>query len=669
LNLVSSRPFQLHLGTAYYPEHWPEERWFEDIHLMRKVGLTVARLGEFAWSTMEPEPGKFCFDWLDRAIEMLASNEIPSILGTPTAAPPAWLVQLHPQILAVDENNRKVQFGNRCHYCVNSPEFHDAVYRLVQSMAEHFGSNPNVIGWQIDNEFNRVCYCDRCQAAFQKYLFKKYGALEEINERWSTRYWSQTYSAWDQIPIPIGNHNPSLMLEFKHFVTHSYQAFQTLQVDLLRKYILPTTWITHNFMGWYDGYDPYQLCKNLDIASWDWYIGSGHNDYLKSGAMHDLTRSFKQKNFILMETQPGHINWSGVNNVLNKSEARAMAWHAVAHGADGVLYWQWRSAPGGQEQYHGTLVDQSGQPRPFFEEARLIGQEFAKVSDLLAGSVPKAKIGIIYDPDSRWSINWQRHHQDFDYLTFFNQYYSVLAAMNLGIDILAAGFIDSSSRLSNYRILVIPAMILLRDELIPILKDYVKRGGHIVLTLRTGMKDIFNAILPTRQPGGLAELAGVQVEEYYALDQSVPIRGNWLDGYAQIWAERLKLIESSSIQVIARYGESNGWLDGQPAITVNAFGKGLVYFNGAYLDPASQLIFTQRLLKNANLKPVTAPPGVEIAARVRSDRKEITFAINHTQETKEVSYDHPAIDFLTGNVVNPILELPPYGVAVLLNQE
>jgi beta-galactosidase len=666
---MSTRSFPFHFGAAFYPEHWPEERWIDDVRLMRQAGLNVARLGEFAWSTLEPEAGKFCLDWLGRAIDLLADNGIASILGTPTAAPPAWLVEMHPGILAIDENNRLVQFGNRCHYCVNSLEFHEAVCHVVGAMGEHFGSNPNVIGWQIDNEFNRVCYCNHCREQFQRYLAEKFGSLEILNAKWSTRYWSQSYTSWDQIPIPVGSHNPGLMLEFKHFVTHSYRAFQKLQIDILRRYVPAEVWITHNFMGWYDGYDPYPLSEDLDIASWDWYVSSGHNEYQKSGAVHDLTRSFKQKNFILMETQPGSVNWSGVNNILNKGEARAMAWHAVAHGADGILYWQWRSAPGGQEQYHGTLVDQSGQPRPFFDEVRRIGREFKQVSAALERSLPKARVGMVYDPESRWSINWQRHHQEFDYLKFFNHYYCQLAMAHLGIDILAAKSIVSPQQLSKYKVIIVPALLIQRGEFENLICVYVKNGGHLVLTLRTGMKDSFNALLPARQPGLLAELAGVEVEEYYALDELVPVKGNWLAGSSQVWAERLKLLGSSSTQVIARYGKSNGWLDDQPAISVNSFGKGLVYFNGAYLDSDSQKHFIDRVLKNANLRPLPAPPGVEIASRIRPDGREITFAINHTQEPKILNNFLPALDLLTGKQVSETIELAPYGVAVLKHLE
>src|SRR5919108_1397698 len=228
---------RLHLGASYYPEHWLEERWPEEIRLMQEAGLSIVRMGEFAWSSLEPSPGEFRLDWLERVIGQLASAGIVSVLGTPTACPPAWLASGLPDFLAVDEYGRRAQIGNRCHYCVNSREFHAASARIVRAMAERFGSNPNVIGWQIDNEFHRVCYCDRCRNLFQNYLKTQYGSLDVLNERWSTSYWSQTYSTWEQIPIPIGAHNPGLMLEFKHFITESYRRFQLLQIENLRPYL------------------------------------------------------------------------------------------------------------------------------------------------------------------------------------------------------------------------------------------------------------------------------------------------------------------------------------------------------------------------------------------------------------------------------------------------
>jgi beta-galactosidase len=654
---------KLHLGAAWYPEHWPEERWPEDIRLMRAAGLTVVRVGEFAWSAMQPAAGRFNFAWLEHAINLLAAEGIATVLGTPTAAPPAWLVQQYPDLLAVDESGRRVQFGNRCHYCVTSPDFLAETEVLVQAMAEKFGSNQHVIGWQIDNEYNRVCYCGRCQGLFQRFLQQKYGSLESLNERWSTSYWSETYSAWEQIPIPIGYHNPGLMLEFKHFITASYRKFQRLQLDLLHPHLKPGVWITHNFMNWFDGYDHYSMAEDLDKASWDWYVASGHNDYLKSGAIHDLTRGFKRCNFWVIETQPGNVNWLPPNNVLHKGEAYAMAWHAVAHGAEAMLYWQWRSALGGQEQYHGTLVDQSGQPRPFFQEVQQVGRDFAAISDLLAGSFVKAPVALLNCYASRWSIGWQRHNSDFDYVAHFNHYYRPLAARNINVDVISA-----DEPLDGYKLVVAPALLILNEKRVAQLQEFIRNGGVLVLTLRSGMKDEFNALLPSRQPGALAEMAGLEVEDYYSLEDTIPVKGNSFLGTARLWAERLRLLDGSKATPMARYGTCNGWLDDQVAVAVNHHGNGMVYYVGTWLDQDSQQVLMDQILASAGLTSIPTPVGVELRTRQKTGGAELFFFINHTRSEQTVCLPWFGYDHLGRQDVQAELKLSPYGVAVLTKE-
>lgn len=657
----------LHLGAAYYPEHWPEERWPEEIRLMREAGLTVVRMGEFAWSSLEPASGEFRFDWLERAIALLGESGILTVLGTPTAAPPAWLTQAYPEIFAVDEYGRRVQHGNRCHYCVNAPAFHAAAARIVGALAQRFGNNPNVIGWQLDNEYNRVCYCDRCRRLFQEYLACKYGTLEVLNERWTTAYWSQTYSAWEQIPIPIGGHNPGLMLEFKRFVTESYRKFQRLQLEALRPHLRPGVWVTHNFMGWYNGYDHYAMSEELDLASWDWYVGSGHNDYLESGAAHDLVRGFKRRSFWVMETQPGCVNWSSVNNALNRGEARAMAWHAVAHGAEAVLYWQWRSALNGQEQYHGTIVDQSGQPRPFYEEVQRLGEEFAKLAPLLEGSAPApAPVAILNCYESRWAVEWQPHHRDFDYVAHLLHYYRPIAARNIPVDIISA-----DAPLKGYKLVIAPALLIITGARVEELKSFVARGGRLILTPRCAMKDEYNALLPSRQPGPLTEMAGLEVEEYYALDEDVPVKGNWFSGVSRFWAERLKRLDKAYTTPIAHYGPSNGWLDGQIAIAVNVWRTGLVYYVGTYLDDAAQQAFLSRVLLMAGIRPeLETPPGVEARKLVKAEgEQEIFVIINHTNAEQVINLPWPAREHLSGFTIKGEVRLAPYGVIVLTRMD
>ncbi|HEX5810381.1 MAG TPA: beta-galactosidase, partial [Anaerolineales bacterium] len=521
-------------------------------------------------------------------------------------------------------------------------------------------------GWQIDNEFHRVCYCDRCQKLFQNFLQDRYVSLETLNERWSTGYWSQTYFAWEQIPIPVGPHNPGLMLEFKHFITESYRKFQRLQVETLRPCLPEEVWITHNFMRWFEGYDHYIMSEDLDIASWDWYVGMGHHDYLSSGVLHDQVRGFKNKNFWLIETQPGSINWKSINTTLDRGEARAMAWHAVAHGADAILYWQWRSALGGQEQMHGTLVDQSGRPRPFYDEAQQLGRDFAEVSSLLAGSEVKASVAMLNDYDSLWSIKWQPHHRDFDYVRHFMHYYRPLALLNVPVDVLSAIALPNVEKLAAYRLVIAPALLVQNQTTVKALQDYVSRGGHLVLTARSGMKDEYNALLPLRQPGGLADIAGVEVEDYYALQEPVPVKGTWFEGESSLWAERLALTGKKDARVIARYRRSNGWLDDQIAISVNGFGSGLVYYVGAYLDEPAQQSFFARVLKTAKVTTILTPPGIEIRTRVRAGEGDpLYIVINHTSTECKISMPWPSFEYLSRRSFDAEFYLPAYGVMVL----
>ena len=659
----------LHFGAAYYPEHWPRERWPEDIRLMRAAGFTVARMAEFAWSTMEPEPGRFQLDWLADAIKLLADHGLATVLGTPTAAPPAWLVQAHPDLMAVAEDGRRVQFGNRCHYCVTSPDLHKASRRIVEAMAERFGDHPHVIGWQLDNEYNRVCYCDRCQTQFQHYLAESYGSLDALNEAWSTRYWSQTYSAWEQIPIPLvgaaasapTTHNPGLRLEFKRFVTDRYRRFQRLQIETLRPYLRPEVWITHNFMGWFEGLDHYTMTEDLDMASWDWYVGSGHHDYLTSGAAHDLTRGFKRRNFWVMETQAGHSVHTSLNNDLNKGETRAMAWHAIAHGADGLLYWQWRMALGGQEQYWGTIVDQAGRSRPIYDEIRQIGHEVAHLSPLLRGTAVSAEVAILNSYEDRWAIHMHRHHKDFDYVAHLLDYYRPLAHRNVAVDIISA-----DADLDGYRLVIAPALHLVNEDRAQKLRAFVEGGGCLVLTIRSGMKDDHNALVPARQPGPLAELAGIEVEEYYALAEPVPVVGHWLSGMSRVWAERLTVTDSVATRVLARYGPSNGWLDDCPALTAHSFGHGHVYVVGTWLDADAQQTLLDTLLGEVGIQaPFPAPAGVEIAKRVDDTGGEVLILINHERVDQTVWLPCPGFDHVSGVQIEDNLELSPYGVAVI----
>jgi beta-galactosidase len=452
------------------------------------------------------------------------------------------------------------------------------------------------------------------------------------------------------------------MLAFQQFVTHSYRQFQKIQIEALKPHLLEGVWITHNFMKWYPTYDHYELSADLDLASWDWYAGTGHNDYTESGAAHDLVRGFKRRNFWLMETQPGNVNWSTINNPVSKGESRAMAWHAVGHGADAVLYWQWRSALNGQEQYHGTLVDQSGQPRPFYTEAVQLGEEFSKTSELLAGSEIKAKVAILNDYDCRWSLDWQPHHKNFDYVKHLIHYYKYFAAHNIPVDIISA-----NEPLDGYRLVIAPGLVIANEEQAERFEKFLSRSGTLVLTIRTGMKDKFNTLLPSRPPGPFRELTNVEVEEYYALDTPATVKGNFFNGVSRQWAERLKTIDEDKLmQPVARYLRYNGWLDDQLAITVNPLKRGYVFYVGTYLDENAQAKLLEHICKIARIKPVLdTPRGVEACQRVTPEGQTVYILINHEVGSKKVNIPWEANEHLSGGTGKGELTLAPYGIAIL----
>lgn len=650
----------LDFGAAYYPEHWPESDGPRDIELMRAAGFTVVRMAEFAWSTLEPEEGRYDFGWLDRAIDLCSAAGIVTVLGTPTAAPPAWLTQRYPATLAtVDAQGHRDSHGARCHYCVNDPVYREKSAGIASAMAAYFGGRADVIGWQIDNEFSRVCYCDTCRAGFQSFLRERFADLETLNRRWSTAYWSQTYQSWDQIAPPAHPvSNPGLALAWREFVTESYRTFQGVQIAAIREHTGPEVWITHNFMKWFDGFDHYVVSRDLDLACWDWYEPFGWKDPLASGAMHDLVRGYKQRNFWLMETQPGHVNWARSNIDLRPGQARAWAWHAIGHGADAVLYWQWRMALNGQEQMHGSLVDQSGQPRPFYADAQAVGAEFARVRDLLSGSTVRARVAILHDFASRWLIDYQRHHGDFDYIEHLLRAYRAVAGNNVPVDL-----ISPDADLGDYDVVIAPALTQFTPERIERLAAFAARG-HLVLSPRTGTRDSAAALWPERAPAGLRELAGCEVEEYFALAEPVTITGN-VSGQADLWAERLRVLADDA-RIVATYHSGNGWLDGRPAIVSRRTSGGSVTLLGAQFDVQTLEAALAPLLVEAGIGPVLdAPAGVEALRRVREDGQEVFVVINHTTADQSVPLSGGCVEHLTGVEVDGRLTLQPFAVAVL----
>ncbi|HEY6185479.1 MAG TPA: beta-galactosidase [Terriglobales bacterium] len=650
------------LGTDWYPEQWPESRWEEDLRLMEAARIKVVRISEFAWSMMEPSEGQFHFDFFDRAIALAAKHGIVTVVGTPTAAPPAWLTQKYPETLRIEENGQRATHGNRAQASPTSPKYRELCRRIAEQMALHFGHNPNVAGWQIDNEYGyaQMSYDDGTKAKFQGWLKDKYKTLDNLNTHWTTSYWSQTYDNWSEIPIPTGPHNPALMLEWKRFVTHEYDEYQRNQIDVIRKNSDARQFITTNFMGFFDGYDHHILSEPLDFASWDDYVGTGHLDYSYNGLAHDLTRGFKRKNFWVIETQPGAVNWSPLNNFLNKGEVRAMAWQAIAHGADEVGYWQWRSALNGQEEYHGTLVGADGTPVPLYEEISQMGREFSATQDVFRGTTPASEVALLYSYDSHWAVQFQKHTQKYDERGVLKSYYAGLRKLAQSVDV-----VSPHAPLAQYKLVVAPSLNVVPKDLADHLLQYAHDGGHLVLGPRSAMKDETNALLPQRQPGYLLDALGGRVEQYYALEKDFPVSGTWGTGQATVWAEQLKT-SAIDAQVLLRYGKSNGWLDNQPAAITRPYGKGRITYIGAVLDEKLTNTATDWMIQQSGVKLVfgTVPDGVEVSRRRGDNNKDVFVVINFAAETRRISLPHTMKLLLQGKQTDSV-ELPQYGVEVL----
>jgi beta-galactosidase len=660
------------VGTDWYPEQWPESRWEADVSMMEAAHLTVIRLAGFAWSRMEPSEGHYDFEWLDRAIRLAGKHHILVVLDTPSAAPPAWLTQKYPDILRMEKDGRRVTHGNRTQGSVTSARYREFCRRIAAEMARRYGHDPHVIGWQIDNEYgySQMSFEDDTRRQFREWLKARYKSLSFLNQQWTTAYWSETYDAWDEIPIPDIPHNPGLMLDWKRFVTFAWASYQQNQIDAIRQFADPRQFITGNFMGYgFEGFDHYIVARSLTFVAWDDYVATGHLDPDTNGISHDNMRGLKRQNFWVIETQPGFVDWSNLNNSLNKGEVRAMAWHDIGHGADLVSYWQWRSALNGQEEMHGTLVAPDGEPEPLLSEVTQTAAEFAQIQNAFRGTRVVSDVALLHDYESRWAINWQIHTTRYDTFNVLKAYYHALRKISQSIDI-----VSPDVPLDQYKLVVAPDLNLIPKDRADHLLDYVKNGGHLVLGPRSGQKDQFNGLLPLRQPGYLAEALGGRVEQYYALERNAPVSGTLGSGEAPVWAEQLS-VKAPNVEVLLTYGTSNGWLDGQPAVITRPFGKGRITYVGALLDTNLMTALADWMLKISQVAPALGPvpDGIEVNRRV-GPNSSVYVLINFNPERQTVELPRPMRSLLApsqgeATVQEPItqVELDRYGVSILLD--
>ena len=678
----------MYYGVDYYPEHWPEERWPEDARLMAEAGFNIVRLGEFAWSLLEPQEGTFGFDWLDRAIDILAEQDVQVILGTPTAAPPPWLTTRYPEVLPVGPRGERIGPGGRRHYCPSSPTYRRLSRGITQEMAAHYAQVPTVIGWQIDNELSLGmpgrCYCPACRRAFQDWLRERYGSLEALNRAWGTIFWSQLYTDWTQVPVPLpagAEHNPGLLLDYHRFQSDAYVSYAQEQLDILRE-ICPEHFVTHNVaLPLMDVINNFDLASKLDFLAQDTYPGFwqilSHTEFgapfggrpitpemvaMVCAWGYDAVRGNKHgEPFWIMEQQAGPAGQRIFSPAPRPNQLRLWTYQAVAHGARAITHFRWRTCTFGAEEYWHGVLDHDGVPRRRYEELKAAAGEINSLAGDLATAWTKADVALLFSYDSSWALAIQPCHPKLNYAFQHIGYYAPFYFANMPVDIVAP-----DADLSGYRVVLAPVLHLVTPDLADRLSNFVHEGGTLIVGFRSGVKETSNRVVNKALPGLLADLLGVVVTEYDALyDQPQSIRFlmpelEGVEADCELWAD---VLQPTAAEVLARYLKD--YYAGQPAITRNRWGRGQAIYMGAGLSEEGLGPMLLALAGQQGVtSPLSAPVGVEVARRCTAEA-EWWFLLNHTPEQKGVDLPEPFVDALSGQAVGASVQLEGYGVRVL----
>ncbi|MGI6083259.1 MAG: beta-galactosidase [Limnochordia bacterium] len=667
----------MYLGVAYYPEHWDKQDWERDISLMKEAGLNVVRLAEFAWSQIERTEGRFSFEWLDEVLELLAKHGLKAIMCTPTAAPPPWLTHKHPSILPVDQNGVVMSPGSRRHYCPSSPIYREYAGKIVQEMVDHVRDNDTVVGWQTDNEFGcsntARCYCDNCRAAFREWLRKRHGSIDALNEAWGTDFWSGVYNDWNEIPVPrktTDPHHPGLLLDFYRFASDAVVDFQQLQVDIIKR-TAPHHFVTHNMIASSQQIDYYDLTKGLDFASWDSYpkpeLQPMRSEVRRVALWHDLFRGLKRKNFWLLEQRCSTSRAKGgYATPPAPGLVRLWTYQAIAHGADGIVYFRWRAAKSGAEQCLGGVLSVDGRPTRAYDEIKRIGTELSILAPHLRGTTVPTRAAITASYPIQWAIALQPSlfGPGFSFHQHMSRYHRAFFDAAIPVTI-----VNPESDLSAYRLVVVPSLFLTNEAIVRNLYQYVEQGGILVVTARSGVKDWSNKAAATGLPGDLADLLKIRVDECDSLldhgnEIEMAIPGLTADKYTcQTWCE---LVRPEGASVLARY--TQGHFAGAAAITEASHGKGRALYVGAEIAEERFYSGLIRWLAAeagvASLLP-QAFDDVEVMKRV-GPGTELLFLLNYNlHEARTVSIGMRHRSLLNNGVYDDRITLAPGDVEVL----
>ena len=636
----------MRLGCCYYPEHWPEEIWAEDARRMVEMGLTRVRIGEFAWSRIEPQPWRYDWGWLDRAIATLHEAGLGIILGTPTATPPKWLVDKMPDMIAVDAQGRERRFGSRRHYCFSHLGYRGECRRIVAALAERYGNHPGIVAWQTDNEYGChdtvVSYSESAAQGFRRWLAAKYGDVGALNISWGNVFWSMEYRSFSEINLPnltVTEPNPAHLLDFRRFSSHEVASFNRIQVDILRAES-PGRDVVHNYMGFFDQFDHHAVSRDLDVATWDsypigfleqfWfsrdeklrYARAGHPDI--AAFHHDLYRGCAKGRWWVMEQQPGPVNWAAHNPAPLPGMVRLWTLEAAAHGAEMVSYFRWRQAPFGQEMHHAGLLRPDSVDDVGAHEARAAAGDLATLGDL--GS-PAKSVVLLFSYEAAWLFDTQPQGRSFRYMELVFSFYTALRRLGLNVDILPA-----DAALDGYAMVIAPSLPILSRELT---ERLVTLSIPVLFGPRSGSRTPDFQIPEGLPPGNLRVAVPVTIPRVESLREGLVEKG---DGFAVTrWFEHVE----SDLAPEERLTDGRGVV----------YASGPLRYLAAWPDEALLARVLRRMAGEAGLVTVDLPADLRL--RRAGD---VTFAFNYGPDIIDLE------GIFSGELVIGNGSVPPAGV-------
>ncbi|GGX88758.1 beta-galactosidase [Streptomyces fructofermentans] len=638
-------------GGDHNPEQWPEETWHEDVRLMKEAGVNSVTLGVFSWARLEPRPGAREFGWLDRLLDLMHDNGVGVVLATPTASPPPWMGQLHPDTLPRDEDGRTEGWGGRQHFSHSSATYRRFAAAITEDLAARYGGHPALAMWHINNEYCTHDWGDEAAATFRRWLRDRYGTLEALNTAWGTAFWSQGYGDWQEVLPPRRVHhrkNPAQVLDFRRYTSDMLLECYTAERDIVRRHT-PHIPVTTNFMPMWAGQDGWKWAAEEDVVSVDVYPDPRDPFGAQEGALvHDLTRSQARGPWMLMEQAAGAVDWRDVNRPKPRGLNRLWSLQAVARGADAVCYFQWRQSRQGAEKFHSGMLGHAGEHGRTFREVVRIGADLARIGPEAAGTHASAEVAILHEWNAWWAGAQEgRPSSEVDPARIVRAWHRALWEAHVTTD-----FAHPEHDLAGYRLVVVPQLHLLTDAAIDNLVAYVRAGGTLVCGFLTGVADEDDRVRPGGMDERLRELFGIRVlHEWWPLDPGEVVD---CDGFrGTLWSEE---IEAGDGIAEARY--RGGELDGHPAV----LRRGRARYVTTLPEPAALRDLLARAAAEAGARPVLDG----LPARVEAVRRgHLLFVLNHGRGTVTVEVPGAHRDLLTGRRVVDTVELERHGVAVL----